>query len=122
MAKIPKMISAQFFQNDNGKEPVRDWLLSLSPADKKTIGEDIKTVEFGWPLGKPHVGTIGDGLYEVCSNVSDKRIARVLFMIYRNLMILLHGFIKKDQKIPKNDLRLAKNRMKKFLKGDLKGG
>ena len=118
MPKIAKKISVVFFMNDNGKEPVRDWLLRLSPEDKQIVGEDIKTVEFGWPMGKPHVGTIGGGLYEVCSNVSDKRISRVLFMIYRNLMILLHGFIKKDQKIPKNDLRLAKNRMKKFLKGD----
>jgi len=95
VAKIKKKISARFFKNDNGKEPVKDWLLSFSRSDRKTIGEDIKTVEFGWPMGKPHVGTIGDGLYEVCSNVSDKRISRVLFMICRDLMVLLHGFIKK---------------------------
>ncbi len=116
MAKITKKISAFFFQNDYGKEPVRDWILSLSPSDRKTIGEDIKTVEYGWPIGMPHVKTVGDGLFEVRSNLSDKRISRVLFVIYKNLMVLLHGFIKKDKKIPQNDLRLAKNRMKKFFR------
>lgn len=117
MAKITKKLSAFFFRNDNGKEPVREWLLGLSADDRKTIGEDIKTVEFGWPIGMPHVGKVGSGLYEVRSNVSDKRIARVLFIIYKNLMVLLHGFIKKDQKIPQNDLRSAKNRMRKFYNG-----
>jgi len=63
----------------------------------------------------PHVKPVGDGLFEARSNLSDKRISRVLFVIYKNLMVLLHGFIKKDEKTPKNDLRLAKNRMKKFF-------
>ena len=72
MVKMPKRVTAFFFRNDNGKEPVREWLLSLSPDDRKTIGEDIKTVEFGRPIGMPHVGNVGSGLYEVRSNVSDK--------------------------------------------------
>lgn len=73
MPKMKKIISALFYRNDNGKEPVRDWILGLSPADRRIIGEDIKTVEFGWPIGKPFVSTLGDGLYEVRSTISDKR-------------------------------------------------
>ena len=96
MVKIPKIISAFFFQNDHGKEPVKDWILSLSPNDKKIIGEDIKTVELGWPVGMPHVRPVGDRLFEARSNLSDKRISRILFVIYKDQMVLLHGFIKKD--------------------------
>lgn len=50
---------------------------------------------------------MGKGLYEVRSDLSGGKIARVLFCIYKDEMILLHGFIKKTQKTPAQDLDLA---------------
>jgi phage-related protein len=116
--KTVKKISVSFFQNDKGKMPVREWILGFSPDDKKIIGEDIKTAEFGWPVGMPVVKPIGDKLYEVRSSLSDGSEARILFTIYKNYMLLLHGFIKKTQKIQKRELNLARNRMKKFFKSE----
>jgi len=49
VANIPRF-QVKFYKTDTGKEPAREWLLSLSQEDKKTIGEDIKTVQFGWPI------------------------------------------------------------------------
>jgi phage-related protein len=89
---------------------VRDWLLDLDKADRQAIGTDIQTVEFGWPIGMPVCRLMGGGLYEVRTNISSKRIARVLFCIKGNQMVLLHGFIKKSQNTPKPDLALAKVR------------
>src|SRR5580692_4098115 len=108
-----KRIEVIFFRTDAGGEPVREWLRSLSPIeDRKQIGVDIKTVEFGWPIGMPVCRPLGDGLYEVRSSLTQNRIARVLFYIdARGRMVLLHGFIKKTQKTPSADLELArKNR------------
>jgi len=116
--KTVKKISVSFFQNDKGKMPVREWILGFSPDDKKIIGEDIKTAEFGWPVGMPVVKPIGDKLYEVRSSLSDGSEARILFTIYKNYMVLLHGFIKKTQKIQKRELNLARNRMKKFFENE----
>lgn len=113
--KISKKISVFFFKNDKGKTPVRDWILGFSPKDKKIIGEDIKTVEFGWPVGMPVVRPFGNKLFEVRSDLSDGSDSRILFTIYEGHMVLLHGFIKKTQKTPPRELRLAKNRMKKFF-------
>ncbi|HEX2776352.1 MAG TPA: type II toxin-antitoxin system RelE/ParE family toxin [Candidatus Acidoferrales bacterium] len=89
---------------------MRDWLRSLpSSEDRKRIGEDIKTVEFGWPVGMPVCRPMGDGLYEVRSKLAQNRIARVIFYIDRKgRMILLHGFIKKTQQTPDEDLDRAK--------------
>ena len=42
-----KRIPAIFYRTEAGGEPVREWLKGLSPEDRKRIGEDIKTVEFG---------------------------------------------------------------------------
>jgi len=103
--------------SDSGKEPVRDWLKSLSNEDKKVIGEDIKTAQFGWPIGMPLIRPLGKGLYEVRSTLRN-RIARVIFTVENKRMILLHGFIKKDQKTPKMDLDLALKRFSNLKSGD----
>ena len=102
-----------FYETATGKEPVREWLLSLPQNEKKIIGEDIKTVQFGWPVGMPVDRKVSKDLWEVRSKLHNK-IARVLFTVEGTSIILLHGFIKKSQKIPQKDLELAKRRLKKI--------
>ena len=108
----PKKIQVKFFRKEAGKEPVRDWLKSLAVEDRKAIGEEIKTVEFGWPVGMPIVKSIAGypGMWEVRINIRDG-IARILFTLKEGEMVLLHGIVKKSQKIPKKELDLAKKRM-----------
>jgi phage-related protein len=105
-----------FYATESGKEPVRDWLKSLTQDEKKQIGEDIKTVQFGWPLGMPLIRKLDHNLWEVRSKLLD-RTARVIFTVENGYMVLLHGFIKKSQKIPQTELKLAKERLAK-LRGD----
>ncbi len=111
---IPKkVLNALFYAHSSGVEPVREWLLSLTEGERKVIGADIMSVEFGWPIGMPTVKKLGKGLWEVRSTVPHK-IARVFFCIEKSKMILLHGIIKKSSKAPQKDLELAYNRMKKM--------
>ena len=114
-----KRIPAIFFRTAAGGEPVREWLKALpSSGDRRRIGEDIKTVEFGWSIGMPVCKPLGEGIYEVRSNLAGNRIARVLFYIDKlNRMVLLHAFIKKTQKTPEQDLELAKRNKKKHQRG-----
>jgi len=105
------ILDVRFFRTDAGAEPVREWLKDLPAIDRKAIGEDIKTVQFGWPLGMPLVGHLGGDIWEVRIRL-DNRIARVLFALDGQTMVLLHGFIKKQQKTPGPDLDLAKDRLK----------
>ncbi len=88
------ILEVRFFQTDTGAEPVREWLKGLSAIDRKVIGEDIKTVQFGWPLGMLLVKYLGGDVWEVRIKL-DNRISRILFVIEGNIMLLLHGFIKK---------------------------
>ena len=109
-----KRIQVRFYQAASGKEPARHWLMKLSREDRLTIGTDIKTVEFGWPVGLPVCRSLGDGLWEVRSSLRN-RIARVLFCIEGDTMWLLHGFIKKQQKTPAGEMDLARTRMREIL-------
>lgn len=105
------VLSVLFYATKAGAEPVRDWLRSLPAKIRKIVGDDIKTVQIGWPLGMPLVGNLEPGLWEVRINLPDG-IARVLFTTEGPTMILVHGFIKKTQKTPKQDIALARKRMK----------
>lgn len=117
MSQDSKKITVHFYRNLNGKEPVREWLLALDREDCKVIGIDIKTVEFGWPIGMPVCKPLGKGIYEVRSNLKDN-IARTIFCIEEDRMILLHGFIKKSQKTPDKEIELAIKRRKEVLKNE----
>lgn len=76
------------------------------------MGEDIKTVQFGWPPGMPLVRNMGGGIWERIS--LENRIARVLFVLEGSTMVLLHGCIKKSQATSQADLALAKDRLKQL--------
>ncbi len=105
-----KRLPARFYRSDSGREPVREWLKGLEVEDRKAIGEDIKDVEFSWPIGMPLVGSLRRELWEVRCGLPRGRIARILFCVEQGSMVLLHGFIKKTQKTPQRDIDLALKR------------
>lgn len=109
-----KRVEAAFYRTAGGREPVREWLKSLAENDRRTIGQDIATVEYGWPIGMPLCRPLGQGLWEVRSNLASGTIGRVLFGILAGRMVLLHGFIKKTQATPHGDIGLARRRMKEL--------
>ena len=113
-----KRVPAIFYRTEAHGEPVREWLKGLSADDRKRIGEDIKTVEFGWPIGMPVCKPLSDGIYEVRTTLTQNRIARVLFYIdKKSRMVLLHAFIKKTRKTPDEDLALARSNKSKHQRG-----
>jgi phage-related protein len=112
----PKRVPARFYRSESGAEPARDWLLELDREDRKKIGADIATVEYGWPVGMPTCRPMGSGLFEVRTDLGDRRIARVFFCFSEEQIILLHGFVKKTQETPKKELALARRRMKEVTR------
>ena len=104
-------LQVYFFKTANNKQPVRDWLKELPVEDRKIIGNDLKTAQFGWPIGMPLIRKLEADLWEVRSRLHN-RISRVIFTVEGNQMVLLHSFIKKSQKTPQSDLQLAKQRLK----------
>ena len=90
-----------------GAEPVLDWLRSLPPEDRRTIGADLATVQFGWPIGMPLCRPLGNGL--------SRRIARLRFFAHEGRLGVAHGFIKKTQKTPAEYLDLARRRVKEMM-------
>ncbi|NHN92315.1 type II toxin-antitoxin system RelE/ParE family toxin [Acetobacter sicerae] len=120
--KMPKRIEAVFYRSVSGREPVKDYLRSIDPReDRRKINADIRTVEYGWPIGMPTCRPLSGGICEVRTNLTN-RISRVLFYIdSREKMVLLSGFIKKTETTPDTEIELALKRQsahEKALKGE----
>jgi phage-related protein len=114
--KIERPLAVVFFKTEAGNESVREWLRSLPREERHAIGEDLLTVQYAWPVGKPLVDNLGDGVWELRSRLPN-RIARVLFVVINDEIVLLNGFIKKTQKTPAQELDLARRRKRQYEQG-----
>jgi phage-related protein len=109
-------VPVRFYRTEAGGAPVLDWLRALDKDDRRAIGLDLMRVQFGWPIGRPLAGSLKNGLWEVRSTLPSQRIARLILCFHDQMLVVLHGFIKKTQKTPADDLALAKRRMKEVTK------
>ena len=110
----PQKTPLFFFQSSSGKEPVREWLKALDEPDRQAVGQDLMRAQWRWPVGMPLCRAMGQGLWEIRTALPSHRIARVLLCLHEGGLVALHGFIKKTQKTPDDELALARKRQKEL--------
>jgi phage-related protein len=113
-ASGPRKMPVVFYRTRGGSEVVRDWLRSLDAEDRNAVGLDLMRIQFRWPVGMPLCRPMGDGLWELRTSLPSNRIARILFCVVADRIMVLQGFIKKTQKTPVDELALARKRKKEF--------
>lgn len=114
MAARLQPIPMTFWRAASGREPVRDWLREMDKRDRQTIGDNLRTLQYGWPLGMPLVRKLADHIWELRSSLPTRREARLLFTANEEQIIVLSGFIKKAQKTPAAEIELARRRLKEL--------
>ena len=110
LQKIPLI----FFRTAAGTEPARQWLKGLDEVERQVIGSDLHRAQWRWPVGMPLCRPMGNGLWEIRTDLPTKRIARVLLCLYREHLVVLHGFIKKTRATPDEELATARKRQKEL--------
>ena len=98
-------------------DQVQEDVLALPDTlQARYIGLTARMIEHGSNLGLPHTDALGGGLFELRLKGAEG-IARVMYclMIERQILVL-HVFVKKTQKTPPRELRIARQRMKEFKK------
>jgi phage-related protein len=103
-----------FYRSGSGKEPVREWLKALDPLDRAAVGQDLMRAQWRWPVGMPLCRAMGQGLWEIRTELPSHRIARVLICLEDGVLVALHAFVKKTQKTPDDELALARRRHKEL--------
>jgi phage-related protein len=106
------MHKARFYSTMAGNEVVRDWIRNLARADQGIVGRDLLAVQLGFPMGLPLCRSLGGGLWEIRSTLSNRTEARMIFYFDSPLqaVVVLHAFIKKSQRTPKAEIELALHR------------
>ena len=96
-------------------QDVQDDIMTLpATLQARYIGLTNRMLEFGPHLGLPHTDAFGGGLFELRLKGAEG-IARVFFCtMVEQEIVMLHSFIKKTQKTPEKELKLAKQRMKEI--------
>ena len=110
----PRKIPLIFFRSGLGREPVREWLKGLAEAERRAIGMDLLRAQWRWPVGMPLCRPVGNGLWEIRTDLTTGRTARVLLCVYHEHLVALHGFIKKTRATPDDELSLARRRQKEL--------
>jgi phage-related protein len=98
-------------------QEVQDEIVSLPVTlQARYIALTNRMLEYGPHLGLPHTDAFGGGLFELRLK-GVEGIARVFFctMVGQEI-VMLHSFIKKTQKTPEKELKIAKQRMKELKK------
>jgi phage-related protein len=112
----PQKVPLIFFRTGKGTEPVREWLKELPEAERHAVGKDLLRAQWRWPVGMPLCRPMGSGLWEVRTDLPTKRTARVMLCLYDEHLVALHGFIKKAQATPDEDLALARKRQRELIR------
>lgn len=108
---INKFFQVILYKESSGKAPVAQWLKEFSKDERRTIDSDIKYTQYTWPWKMPLVKPLGKGLYELRIKLENRQI-RIFFILHEGIIVLLHGFVKKTQETPKNELEIAHKRAK----------
>ena len=111
---VPQKTPLLFYRSDGGNEPVREWLKDLDEPDRRAVGQDLMRAQWRWPVGMPLCRAMGQGLWEIRTDLPSRRIARVLLCLHEGVLVALHAFIKKTQKTPDAELTLARKRQKEL--------
>jgi phage-related protein len=114
MITVPRKVPVVFYRTAAGREVVRDWLRELDAEDRGAIGMDLMRLQFRWPVGMPLCRALGDGIWELRSDLKGNRIARVLFAFVEERLVVLNAFIKKSRKTPSAEIETARRRMHEF--------
>jgi len=120
LSDLDKQVSQwkiEFYQLPDGSSPVLAWFREQEPKVQAKVAQIFDLLqEYGTSVGMPYIRSLtASKLFEIRAEV-DTNIYRILYFAYTGKrFILLHGFQKKTQKTPKQELETAKNRLKAFL-------
>lgn len=109
-------IKVVFYSKENGSAPVLDWLDSLVPkALDKCMVKIERLGQHGHEMRRPEADFLEDGVYELRIKHTSNNYRLLYFFHGSKAVVLSHGFLKKQAKVPKREIRIALERKKKYM-------
>lgn len=106
---------AIYYENERNKRPVEEFINHLEYKTKAKVLARIEFLEEHWQEARrPYVDILEDGLYEIRVIFSGNHVRVIYAYMFKDYIVLLHGFLKKTNEVPQDDMLKAKNRMNDF--------
>jgi phage-related protein len=106
----------EYYMADNGRIPVKEFIEALNLKERAKVARTIDLLEeFGINLGMPCAEHLEGDIWELRARLSKSRYRIIYFLDTGKVFIMLHGFVKKTQKISKNELEIAKKRLRDYI-------
>jgi phage-related protein len=107
----------ELYETEDGKEPVAEFLDSLAPKmSAKLIGLMELLEEKGTELREPYSAPLGDGIFELRCKLGSNITRALYFFFVGKHIVVTNGFVKKTQKTPPAEIKLAKDRRKDWIR------
>lgn len=101
--------SVSFYTKRDGSEPAKEFLLDLSKGLRAKTLRNIELLsEYGFQLREPFSKPLGDGIFELRTQLGSDTTRILYFFFFGGRIILTNGFVKKTQKTPADEIELAK--------------
>ena len=108
--------SIEYYKSRNGKYPVVEFIDSLEAKSRARIARTLDLLEeFGIELGMPYSRYLEKQLSELRVRHGRNHYRIIYFLFTGKTFILLHGFSKKTDAVPRADLQMAQNRRDDYL-------
>jgi len=110
-------VEVYYFCTGTNKSPVKDFIESLDIGTQIKFFAKKSLLEcYEYKLPEPHAKHIGDGIFELRFVGIEGKIRILYFFFHQNRAILTNGFVKKRDKTPRNEIKIAIERRKIYLK------
>ena len=111
------MFKVIFYRKCNGESPVEKFLLSLDIKMRAKVLRAINLLaDFGNKLREPDSKLLEDGIFELRVKLGSDIVRVLYFFCEGRIVVLTNGFVKKTQKTPENEIRMAKKYRSEYLK------
>ncbi len=110
------MWEIEYYAATNGQIPVKEFVEALNVKERAKVARTIDLLEeFGINLGMPYAEHVEGELWELRARLSHNRYRIIYFLNTGDVFVMLHGFVKKTQRISKNEIEIAKTRLRDYM-------
>ena len=111
------LYKSNYYESRTGRSEIEEFINSLDiHTQVRFFAKRGLLEEYGPRLPRPHAAHLEDGIYELRFTSSQGKVRVLYFFFYKNKIIFTNGFIKKTNKVPRREIKLAKERREDFYK------
>ena len=112
----PRKWHVLYFEDSNGYSQVFEFIENRKIREKAKVLAWLEQLEKQGPnLPRPYADLLEEGIHELRVKLSGDQVRILYFFCFKDFIVLTNAFIKNTDKVPKNEIQIAKKNRADFL-------